>query len=96
MQPSSLSSAVPAPKRAQRDGTLNCDDRRARRIAEAERLGLAWPPPRNFGSGSGAGKLSGQTMWEEVLFKSLQKDDFDSLARLDDKTFPHGGARVPL
>ena len=73
MQPSSLSFAVLAPKRAQRDGTLNSDDRRARMIAEAERLGLAWPPPRNFGSGSGAGKLSGQNNVGRSAFQIIAK-----------------------
>ena len=38
MQSCLLSFSVPAPKRAQRDGTLNSDDRRAQRIAEAEWL----------------------------------------------------------
>ena len=37
---------------------------------------------------SGAARRSKQTMWEEVLYKSLQKDDFNSLARRDDKNFP--------
>ena len=71
MQSSLLSFAVPAPKRAQRDGTLHSDDRRAQRVAETERLGLTWSPPRNFGSVSGAGRRSRQTMWEERMISTV-------------------------
>ena len=71
MQSSLLSFAVLAPKRAQRDGTLNSDDRRARRSGSAQLGHRHATSARGVVQGGGPDKLCGKKCYTNHCKKKI-------------------------
>ena len=77
MPSSLLSFAVPAPQRAQRDGTFNSDDRRAWRIGAAPPSHRHAISARGVVQGGGPDKLFGK----KCLSNRCKKVEFDTRTR---------------